>query len=541
MGELHPDASQHGAGLPTLLGLLILARFFPGFDSGVERLLSGANEQFGQIQLGRMSPLTAGAFLLESAALLLLLHATRWRFASSIAALFALLGTTINLVVSVGYFNGVPLLYGGATIPVALPTALAFVLVGVGESGLALSGAPALRAWSGDSTRGVLLRAFLPGVLLLILFEGWLDSRSWIPVAPNPVLWHSLEALLACVLIVALIAWTARRTGDALERAQKALHESESQYRQLFESSSDALFPIATDTGQIVGANALASELYGYDRDELLTKTAMDMSAEPEDTWQRTQKARTRPNQVFRIPLLLHRKKDGSVFPVEITARSLVREGQMVVLVSSRDITDRKRAESEREHLQLQLAQAQKMESIGRLAGGVAHDFNNLLNVILGYSGLVLRGLKRGEPVTKSLTEIQKAAERAADLTRQLLAFSRRQTLQPKALGLNSAIAGCEKMLRRIIGEDIDLVIIPGSGLGLAKADPGQLDQILMNLAVNSRDAMPHGGKLIVETANVELDQADIRVNPEVKQGSYVMLAVRDTGLGMDKETQGRT
>ncbi|MBI5082983.1 MAG: hypothetical protein HZB13_00065, partial [Acidobacteria bacterium] len=206
------------AGLPALLGLLVLAQSFAGFDSGVERLLSRTNEQLGQVRLGRMSPLTAVTFLLEGAALMLLLRATRWRFAAAAAALFASTGAAINLVVSLGYSYGVPLLYGGATIPVALPTALAFVLLGAGELKLALPGVPLLRAWSGDSVRGGLLRAFLPGVLVLIFFEGWLDAVMVTPEALNPALWQSLKGLVACILIVCLTAWTARRTGDAMER-----------------------------------------------------------------------------------------------------------------------------------------------------------------------------------------------------------------------------------------------------------------------------------------------------------------------------------
>ena len=213
-----------------------------------------------------------------------------------------------------------------------------------------------------------------------------------------------------------------------------------------------------------------------------------------------------------------------------------------LALVASRIAVsiERKRAEEERENLHAQLAQSQKMESIGRLAGGIAHDFSNLMSVILLHDDSALEELRSGDPLIEPLTEIRKAAERAVAMTQQLMAFSRKRMLQSEVLNLNSVIVECEKLVRPMIGEDIHLVFIPGSGLGLVKADRGQLGQIIMNLVVNSRDAMPHGGTLTIETAGVELDEADARANPEAKPGSYVRLAVRDTGVGMDQETQAR-
>jgi PAS domain S-box-containing protein len=195
---------------------------------------------------------------------------------------------------------------------------------------------------------------------------------------------------------------------------------------------------------------------------------------------------------------------------------------------------------TERKLLQDQLIQAQKMESIGRLAGGVAHDFNNLLTVISGYSELLLARRGIGNPVLGHVTEIQRAAARAASLTRQLLAFSRQQVLEPQVLDLNVIISNTDKMLRRLIGEDIELVTIAGTALGRVKADAGQMEQVVMNLAVNARDAMPKGGRLTIETANVELDEAYARRHVAVKPGPHVMLAMSDTGMGMDSETQAR-
>jgi len=193
-----------------------------------------------------------------------------------------------------------------------------------------------------------------------------------------------------------------------------------------------------------------------------------------------------------------------------------------------------------RAQLKEELRHSQKMEAVGRLAGGVAHDFNNLLTVINGCSALLLRRLGSDDPLRRYPREIQQAAERAASLTQQLLAFSRRQMLEPRVLNLNNSVSAMDSMLRRLIGEDIDLVTILGADLGLVKADPGQIEQVIMNLAVNARDAMPEGGKLTIETANVELDQAYASRHMAVEPGAYVMLALSDTGHGMDERTQER-
>jgi signal transduction histidine kinase/PAS domain-containing protein len=202
------------------------------------------------------------------------------------------------------------------------------------------------------------------------------------------------------------------------------------------------------------------------------------------------------------------------------------------------EIVERKRAAEEKEKLQAQLLQAQKMESVGRLAGGVAHDFNNMLQVILGYASIALQDIPPDSPLRESMEEIQKSAERSADLTRQLLAFARQQTIQPKVLNINDIVAGMLKMLRRLIGEDIDLAWMPGADLWPVKVDPSQIDQILANLCVNARDAIVGTGKLTIETANVMMDDTYAQYHLECVPGDYVMMAVSDTGQGMDADTR---
>jgi two-component system cell cycle sensor histidine kinase/response regulator CckA len=229
--------------------------------------------------------------------------------------------------------------------------------------------------------------------------------------------------------------------------------------------------------------------------------------------------------------------RNGEVKEIEFKP-TLLDDGRIVVIIS--DITERKRAEEEKVILQEELRQSQKMEAIGQLAGGVAHDFNNILTVIKGYSQLSIVEIKEGDPLRGNIEEIRKSVDRAADLTRQLLAFSRRQIMELRVLNLNTILQNLDKMLRRVIGEDMELGTLLTEDLGRVKVDPGQIEQVVINLAVNARDAMPKGGKLTIETANVELDETYARSHVAVKPGHYVMLSVSDTGVGMTPEVRNR-
>jgi PAS domain S-box-containing protein len=226
-------------------------------------------------------------------------------------------------------------------------------------------------------------------------------------------------------------------------------------------------------------------------------------------------------------------KKDGSVFPIELSITEFRLNGGRFFTGNIRDISRRK-------SMAEQLRQSQKMESVGQLAGGVAHDFNNLLTIITGYSEIIMDSLERGSELESAVKAIKDAGERAAALTRQLLAFSRQSVLEPRVLNVNDVVRETEKMLRRLIGEDIELKTVLADDLGLIKVDPGQLSQVLMNLAVNSRDVMPLGGRLTIETCNVTLRQTRMAVYSEIKPGDYVQLSVADTGYGMPPEVRTR-
>jgi signal transduction histidine kinase/CheY-like chemotaxis protein len=235
-----------------------------------------------------------------------------------------------------------------------------------------------------------------------------------------------------------------------------------------------------------------------------------------------------------------HRRKDGKEVVAEYTTRPLSFAGRAARMSVLNDITARSAAEESLRRTEEQLRQSQKMDAVGRLAGGIAHDFNNLLSVILSYADLIASNLSPSDPVGADVAEIRKATLTAADLTRQLLVFTRQQVVAPKVLNLNDVILNMDKMLRRILGEDIDLVLALVPSLGLVLVDPSSVEQVVMNLVVNARDAMPTGGKLTIETGHVDLDDAYAGQHLGAKPGSHVMLAVSDTGTGMDRETQRR-
>jgi two-component system cell cycle sensor histidine kinase/response regulator CckA len=315
------------------------------------------------------------------------------------------------------------------------------------------------------------------------------------------------------------------------KRADHAINQSEERYRDIVENALDMIYSHDL-SGKYLTVNGAVERITGYTPEESLAMNMTDTIA---------------PGYVEKAQEMIRRKlagekitaygleiiaKDGRRVAVEVNTRLVYQDGEVIAVQGiARDVTERRQIEE-------QLRQAQKMEAIGQLAGGIAHDFNNLLTVITGYSELSLRRLPAEDHLRRHILEIKKAGNRATSLTRQLLAFSRKQVLKPHILGLNSVVANMEEMVRRLIGEHIELRTALAADLGNVRADPGQIEQVIMNLVVNARDAMPHGGNLIIETKDVMLGEGYTKQHISVRPGPYVMIAISDTGDGMDQETQ---
>ncbi len=332
----------------------------------------------------------------------------------------------------------------------------------------------------------------------------------------------------------------ARRLQEAdaeRQAAVKELRENETRYRSIFDYGTDGIVIIDPDTATPIDFNNQACTQLGYTREEFRCLKISDI-----ELLEGSEEVKAHLQKIIGIGYdefeTLHRTKHGEQRNIHVKAQYLLIGGKHVYHCIWRDITDHKLAEAEKEKLQAQLQQAMKMEAVGRLAGGVAHDFNNLLTVITGYSELLLQKIGKESPMHGEVEEIKRAGERAASLTQQLLAFSRKQIIEPKVVHLDHLVAEMHKMLTRLIGENIALQATTGKSLGSVKVDPGQFQQILMNLVVNARDAMPDGGKIVIETANVDLDEEYCALHPYVTPGRFVMLSVSDTGKGMSEEVK---
>ncbi len=320
----------------------------------------------------------------------------------------------------------------------------------------------------------------------------------------------------------------------AMEQSAAELTRSRETLRTIFESIQDGIVVASAETRMFEVVNDAICSMLGYTRDQMLTLGVQDIHPQDKlphvmDQLERQLRG-TEGTLATDIPV---KRRDGSVFYADVNARRVELEGRPCIVGVFRDMTEQR-------HLKEQLELAQRLEAVGRLAGGVAHDFNNLLSVIITYASFVAEELGESDPIRADVVEIQNAGQRAAALTRQLLAFSRKQILEPTVLNLNNVVTGIERMLRRLLGEDIDIEVHLADDLGSVMADPGQIEQVLMNLAVNARDAMPRGGKLTIESRNVELDADYADRHIAVKPGSFVMVSVTDAGSGMDAATRER-
>jgi len=320
-----------------------------------------------------------------------------------------------------------------------------------------------------------------------------------------------------------------------IRKAEERIHESEETYRNLFQNAQVGLYRTRISDGKILESNEQLARMFGYDtREEFIAEYVTSQNYVDPGTRERMLDEIQKMGVIREFEVRFYRK-DRSIFWARYSARIYPEKGRIEGVAE--DITERKRAEEEREKLHAQLLQAQKMESVGRLAGGVAHDFNNKLSVIIGYTQLAMDDLDREHPLYGTLQQVLKAGNQSVDIVRQLLAFARKQAIAPEVLDLNEVIEGMLKMLRRLIGEDIDLAWEPGRHLWSVKMDMSQIDQILANLCVNARDAIAGVGKITIETENMVLDANYCADRAGFVPGDYVMLAVSDNGCGMDKET----
>ena len=333
---------------------------------------------------------------------------------------------------------------------------------------------------------------------------------------------HGLDAELVLAHDV-----TARR------KSEEKLRQSQEKFEKAFGASPLGITITSEAEGRYIDVNPAFLKIMGYTREEMVGRTAEELKVWADPVNRNPLIKQLRNGEVAMPAEVRFRTRSGQMRMVQMSAERIRLDDEPCILAISQDVTDAR-------DLEQQFRQAQKMEAVGRLAGGIAHDFNNMLGVIIGYSEIAKEKLDAQHAVQKYLAEIRTAGQRAAALTRQLLAFSRQQRLEPRTLNLNTVIQSLSKMLLPMIGEDVKLDFRPGEPLGNVRADQGQIEQILMNLAVNARDAMPDGGTIVIETANVVLDETYVLQHKPVQAGSYVMISVADSGVGMDEATKAR-
>jgi PAS domain S-box-containing protein len=518
----------------VLVGLATIAEYALNQDIGLDQLL--VRDPLSATNPGRMSLATALG-VLAVAGSVATLELPRLRSSVSYGlALFALL---ISGVALIGYLYGVQELYRlGPFATVALHTAGALAVLAVGLV-FAQPESSALGRALGQTPGGLLIRRLLPATTVFPIVLGFVILEG------ARLGYYSTEfgiALLVIAIIVLLRAFVFRTavTVDGIDQERSAATEeairAQQRQRMVTDTIADAVISIDA-TSTIEFANPAAERIFGY--------TAAELAGQPL-TKLMPERFRNRHLAALRRYVdsgnrtiawdgteLVGLRRDGREFPIDVAfAEDLLGE--------HRTFTGTIRDISARKSLEEQLVQAQRLESIGRLAGGIAHDFNNILTAILGYAGLLSEELPANDPNRDKVVGIEQAARRATTLVRQLLAFGRRQVLHPEVLDVNEVIRAVTPMLERVIGEDIRFATRLTGKVHPIEADRGQLEQVLVNLVVNARDAMPRGGQLTIETENVELDEAHAQQHPEVMPGRHVMLAVSDTGHGMDAATQAR-
>jgi two-component system, cell cycle sensor histidine kinase and response regulator CckA len=521
--------------LVLLLALLTIGEYVFGRDWGIDEILvrdptASANTSAP----GRMGLHTAIGLALSSVAIVL--FATRRAAAITIGQVCALVVAGISLITSLGYVHSVTFLaairsYTQMSVPTTVSLlCLAGALLGTyPRSGL-------MESVTSPHAGGAMMRRLLPATVAVPF------GIAWIVQAGERAGLYSADLSLPLVVALTILGltvllWVSAVSVNKADEVQKGvterLSQSEARFRSLFDNVVEGVFQ-ADQIGRFLIVNPALVRLLGYEHAEEL------LSLQPTDLYESDEQRNALVSQLIRDRQLrdaqvLLTRKDGIRIPVLINARVVDSDGATYHEGTVTDITEHAR-------LERQLRQAQKMEAIGQLAGGVAHDFNNILTAIIGYSEALLEDSEESSPMREGLQEIKKAGDRAAVLTRQLLAFSRQQVLQPAVVDLNALASNLAQMLRRVMGGNVQLILKRDAALGAIKADPGQIEQVILNLAVNARDAMPDGGRLTIETANVELDETRGRDHgiANLVPGGFVMIAVSDTGIGMDEDTKRR-
>ncbi|MBI5576818.1 MAG: PAS domain S-box protein [Deltaproteobacteria bacterium] len=529
------------SGLIAVYGLLTFTTLWNGVRLPVESFIYPVPKMIGGVPIARMSPATGVLFSMIGCGIFLVLlregNEARIRFAGNLAGVLGSLAAAAGVTFLLGYMYGSPFLYGSGVIPVAVFTACGFVSLGTGVAAATGPDCIPLKYLVGPSARARLLRAFVPLTVFLVVALEALHGIVPDYFSANDALAAAMMATISAAISAFVVSRVATAVGRALDLAYEQRKRSEEALQRLaaaVEQTAEIIF--ITDTeGAIQYVNPAFERITGFGRQEAIGSNPRILkSGRHDEEFYRNLWETLKRGEVW-TGGLINKRKDGSLYE-EDAIISPVRDdaGRLMNFVAvKRDVTEERKMEE-------QLRQAQKIEAVGRLAGGVAHDFNNLLTAITGYSELAFARTAEGDPVHGYVKEIRDVAGRAAGLTRQLLAFSRRQILQPRIIDLNAVVRDIDRMLRRLIGEDIDLFTSLDPDLRLTKADPGQIGQVIMNLAVNARDAMPTGGKLTIETANVYIDEAYARGHATMHPGAYVMIAVSDTGVGMDQETLSR-
>ena len=608
-----PRLARVAIAVATVLVMARMSEYLTSLELPVDHwIFRFPSDSIGLAPVGKMAFLTALTLLLLNTSLFLFTWSKRW--AQGIGHGLSIVVAFIGGAFCLGYLYGAPLMYGGRTIPMALNTAVCFLVAG---SGLVIKGS-GKNAEERHAVRQALQQAHdeleeRVRERTAELEEQQQYSRAIVETSPNPIFVKNADGRFTLINKAVEQAYgrpaaeilgkkeedlngyhaeiqkfihdddevirtlkhkfipeeelTNSKTGETRlfqtikvplklpsngavqvlgvatditerKRAEQALRETEERYRLLFDSNPLPMWVYDRDTFQFIAVNEAAICHYGYSREEFLSMTIKDIRS-AEDVAVLLDSI-SEEGGFNSAGTWKHKKKDGGSIDVEIISHPLVFAERNAKLVLANDVTDRKRAEQALKETEEHLRQSQKLEGVGQLAGGIAHDFNNLLTVINGFCSLAMRGLNHEDPLLANLEEIRKAGDRATSLTRQLLAFSRKQVLQPKILNLDSVVTDMEKMLQRVIGENIDLRAVLEPKLGNVNADPGQIEQIILNLVVNARDSMPDGGKLTIETDNTYLEEDYVEDHVGAQVGPHVMLAVTDTGHGMDEKTLAR-